>query len=193
MQFEFDKFLPKYGIDTPQRIAAFKAQCHHESQGFTRIEENLNYSADRLMAVWPHRFTPEMAADYAHQPIKIACYVYADRNGNGDKASGDGWRYRGRGLIQLTGKDNYSAFAAFKGMSLAEILAYMETADGCLESACWFWEVRHLNDFADLQDIKGMTMRINRAMEGYKERLALYHQYMEAGLHGAKNDRITIP
>jgi len=105
--------LPKYDIVTPKRLAAFLAQTAHESAGFTAVRENLNYSAQALMKTWPSRFNATTAAAYARQPEKIANKVYANRMGNGDEASGDGWRYRGRGLIQTTGKANYTKLAQY--------------------------------------------------------------------------------
>jgi len=180
MKFPFEKILPKYGITTPRRRAAFLAQCHHESAGFTRIEENLNYSTQGLIKTWPGDFDAKNAGVYAHQPQKIANRAYANRMGNGPEKSGDGWHFRGRGLIQITGRSNYSAFASFKGMSLDEVVSYLETADGALESACWFWKTHGLNIFADSGSFREITHRINGGYNGEAEREALYHQYLEA-------------
>lgn len=166
--------LPKYNVNSPQRIAAFIAQCSHESAYFTRLIENLNYSAKGLIATWPRRFTTtELANKYARQPEMIANFVYANRMGNGDEASGDGWKYRGRGLIQLTGKYNYDKFARQVGMNpenLDEVCYYLETKQGAAEAACLFWSNKNLNDYADVDDIKGMTKVINGGLLGLAER-----------------------
>ena len=140
--------LPEYEIDTPQRVAAFLAQCAHESGGFKFLRENLNYKAESLVRVWPRLF-PDMATakHYEKKPDMIANRAYANRMGNGDEASGDGWRYCGRGLIQLTGRNNYEAFADSIETDLSEITAYLETFEGAVQSACWFWETNKLNQY----------------------------------------------
>lgn len=171
---------PKYSIDTPQRLAAFIAQCSHESGEFNRISENLNYKWESLRRVFPKYFpTDELAKKYAHQKEAIANRVYANRMGNGPESSGDGWRYRGRGLIQITGKDNYSRFAEFMKISLEEITEYMETYDGALTSACWFWMVNNLNNLADTGNIKEMTRRINGGFNGLEDRINKYNSILE--------------
>jgi putative chitinase len=163
--------LPKYEINTPQRVAAFVAQCAHESGNFRTLRENLNYSAGSLMRVWPSRFpTLEIANQYAMQPEKIANRAYADRMGNGPESSGDGWKYSGKGLIQLTGKDNYSRFAQSINMSIDQLPEYLVTFEGAVQSACWFWNTNHLNQFADSNDILTMTQRINGGTNGLEER-----------------------
>jgi len=163
--------MPKYGIDSPQRIAAFIAQCSHESGHFEKLIENLNYSAKGLVMTWPKRFTtPELANKYARQPEMIANFVYANRLGNGDESSGDGWKYRGRGLIQLTGKYNYQAFANSIGMNLEDVVGHLETKQGAVEAACFFWTNNKLNSYADVGDIKGMTKVINGGYIGLPER-----------------------
>lgn len=179
MKFDFDKFLPLYEITTPRRRAAFLSQCHHESQGFTRIEENLNYGTQALIRCWPGDFDVKNAGCYAHQPAKIANRAYADRMGNGSEKSGDGWLFRGRGLIQITGRANYSAFSSFKEMGLGEAIAYLGTADGALESACWYWKTHGLNVYADQENIKGITRIINGGLNGLDDRMALYHRYLD--------------
>ena len=157
-----NKILPEYGIDTPQRVAAFIAQCAHESNGFRSLKENLNYRAESLMRVFKKYFpTPELAQQYAHKQEAIANRVYANRMGNGPEESGDGFRYCGRGLIQLTGHDNYQAFADSIESSIDSIPEYLGTFEGAVQSACWFWETNNLNAFADKNDILGMTKRIN--------------------------------
>ena len=163
--------MPKYDIDSPQRIAAFIAQCSHESGHFEKLIENLNYGAKGLVMTWPKRFTsPELANKYARQPEMIANYVYANRLGNGDELSGDGWKYRGRGLIQLTGKYNYQKFADTVGMDLEQVTRYLETKQGAAEAACLFWKNNKLNSYADVGDIRGMTKVINGGYIGLPER-----------------------
>lgn len=180
MKFDFDKFLPRYQITTPRRRAAFLAQCHHESQGFTRIAENLSYGTQALIRCWPNHFNTKNAGCYAHQPAKIANRAYANRMGNGPEKSGDGWLFRGRGLIQITGREMYEAFAKFKGMGLGDVIAYLGTADGALESACWYWDKFGLNTYADEGNIKGMTRIINGGLNGLDDRVVLYRRYLEA-------------
>lgn len=163
--------LPKYDIDSPQRIAAFLAQCSHESGHFEKLVENLNYGAKGLVMTWPKRFTTtDLANKYARQPEAIANFVYANRLGNGDESSGDGWKYRGRGLIQLTGKYNYQKFADTVGISLEQTINYLQTKQGAAEAACLFWKNNNLNRFADNGDIKGMTKVINGGFLGLPER-----------------------
>lgn len=172
------QLLPDYEINTPQRIAAFIAQCSHESAGFTALKENLNYRAVTLRKIFGKYFpTDEIANHYASLPNKqeaIANKVYANRMGNGDEASGDGFRYCGRGLIQLTGKDNYSWFAASIGISVEEASEYLQTFEGAAQSACWFWETNNLNKYADIGDIKTMTRVINGGYIGLDDRIAHY-------------------
>jgi putative chitinase len=172
------QLLPDYEINTPQRIAAFIAQCAHESGEFTALKENLNYRAVTLRKIFPKYFpTDEIANQYANLPNKqeaIANKVYANRMGNGDEASGDGFRYCGRGLIQLTGKDNYSWFAASIGIKPDEASEYLQTFEGAAQSACWFWESNNLNAFADAGDILTMTKRINGGTIGLDDRIKHY-------------------
>lgn len=163
--------LPRYDISSVERVAAFLAQCGHESLNFTVLRENLNYSVDGLQRVFKRFFpTPELAQQYAKQPEKIANRVYANRMGNGDEASGDGYKYRGRGAIQLTGHDNYQAFANSIDKTIDEAVTYCETYDGAIESACWYWTKNKLNALADAQDIVTMTKRINGGTLGLPER-----------------------
>ena len=174
------QLLPDYQIDTPQRMAAFLAQCAHESGGFSAIKENLNYRAVTLRKIFPKYFpTDEIAQQYAGKPQAIANKVYANRMGNGDEESGDGYRYCGRGLIQLTGKDNYFWFAESLGISTEEASEYMETFEGAAQSACWFWETNNLNQWADRGDILTLTKRINGGTIGLEDRK---HHY-ELALH----------
>ncbi|MCL2760773.1 MAG: peptidoglycan-binding protein [Desulfuromonadales bacterium] len=169
-----NSILPKYDINTTLRIAAFLAQCGHESIGFTAVKENSNYSAEALTKTWPQHFPASIASQYARQPEKIANRAYANRMGNGSEASGDGWKYRGRGVIQLTGKDNYKAFANATGKTLEAVISYLETKEGAVESACWYWSTRNLNKYADNKDITGMTKIINGGTNGLADRQALY-------------------
>jgi putative chitinase len=175
--------LPQYEIDTPNRVAAFIAQCGHESAGFTVLQENLNYSADGLKKIFGKYFpTAELAKQYARKPEMIANRVYGNRMGNGDEDSGDGYKYRGRGIVQITGKNNYSKCS----IALFEDEAHLlENPDLLLEphyaihSACWFWNASHLNALADSGDIKTMTKRINGGYIGLEDRLAHYNHALE--------------
>ena len=172
----FEQLLPDYDINTPLRVAHFIAQCAHESGNFVFIKENLNYKAASLRKVFPRYFlTDEMAAQYANKPERIANRVYANRMGNGDEASGDGYRYCGRGLIQLTGKDNYTFFAGSLGISVEEASEYLATFEGAAQSACWFWESNNLNQWADRGDILTLTKRINGGTIGLDDRIRHYN------------------
>lgn len=161
-------------VTTPQRAAMFLAQLAQESQELTRFEENLNYSAAALVATWPLHFTADLAAQLARQPARIANHVYADRLGNGDEDSGDGWKYRGRGAIQLTGFINYLACGMFLQLDLlghpelAALPAYV------FQVAAWFWRVNGLNAFADAGDVAGATKRINGGLTGLSARLSYF-------------------
>lgn len=169
------ELLPKYEINTVNRIAGFIAQCSHESAKFTVIKENLNYGAAGLRSTFRKYFpTDALAAQYQRQPEKIANLVYANRMGNGPESSGDGFRYCGRGLIQLTGHDNYAKFAESIDKTLEETSAYMSTFAGAAESACWFWHERKLNVDCDNDDIKTMTTKINGGTNGIEERTQNY-------------------
>lgn len=166
------EICPEYEIDTPVRLAAFVAQCAHESAQFKFLRENLNYRAASLMKTWPNRFpTMEIAQQYANRPEKIANKVYANRMGNRDEASGDGWRYLGRGLIQLTGKENYQWFAASLDMAVEDLPEYMMTFEGAVQSACFFWDTNKLNVEADARDIRTMTKKINGGYIGLEDRI----------------------
>lgn len=174
------KICPEYEINTPKRLAAFIAQCAHESGNFTILKENLNYRAVGLMKTWPKRFpTLEIAKQYEKNPEKIANKVYANRMGNGDEASGDGWKYIGRGLIQLTGKDNYQRFATDAKMKLEDIPKYLSTVEGAVHSACFFWKTNNLNKEADIGDIKAMTKKINGGYVGLEDRMKHYTQALQ--------------
>lgn len=176
-----NEVLPTFDINTPLRVAHFLAQVGHESGAFRFVSENLNYSAKALRAVFGKYFTSdEMAEEYARKPEQIANVVYADRMGNGDTDSGDGWRYRGRGLIQLTGKDNYQAMSDAVGKDL--VSDPDQVADDpalTIASACWYWQSRKLNEYADQDDIRAVTRRVNGGYHGLQDR--------EAYLERAKN------
>jgi putative chitinase len=174
------EILPVYEIHTPERVAAFVAQCAHESGYFKFLRENLNYRAASLRATFPRHFTDDAtAAKYERKPEMIANKVYANRMGNGDEASGDGWRYLGRGLIQLTGKNNYTLFAAAIDTPLEQIPEYLGTFEGAIQSACWFWEQNNLNKFADSRDITTMSKRINGGTIGMEDRIMKYNKFLK--------------
>jgi putative chitinase len=175
-----DQLLPDYDINTPLRVAHFIAQCAHESGNFVFIKENLNYRADSLMKTFKRYFpTLDLAQQYEKKPEKIANRVYANRMGNSDEASGDGWRYCGRGLIQLTGKDNYTFFAGSLGISVEDASEYLATFEGAAQSACWYWEQNNLNRFADANDVRGLTRAINGGYIGLEDR----QKHTEHALH----------
>lgn len=171
--------LPKYKITTPQRVAMFMAQCGHESANFTALKENLNYQAHALGSIWPKRFPPGVAEQYAHNQEAIANRAYCDRMGNGPEASGDGWKFHGRGLIQLTGRSLYEAFAREIGKDLDDVVAYCETFDGAIESACFFWEHHGLNAISDAGDIVHATKVINGGILGIDDRTARYRHALQ--------------
>ena len=170
--------LDRFEITTPPRLAAFFAQVAHESQGFARLQENLNYSAKGLMNTWPGRFrTMTMAKQFERQREKIANFVYATRLGNGDTASGDGWRYRGRGLIQLTGRGNYRDTGAAIGLPLEADPDLLLTKGPAALAAGQFWKSRGLNHLADDEsndtddeDFVAITVAINGGKNGLVDR-----------------------
>jgi putative chitinase len=179
------EILPEYGIDTPQRVAAFIAQCAHESGNFRLLKENLNYKAESLVRVFPKYFPNlDIAKQYAHNQEKIANRVYGNRMGNGPEESGDGFRYCGRGLIQLTGKNNYTFFAGSLEMPVEDVPEYLATFEGAVQSACWFWESNNLNREADAGDIKTMTKKINGGFIGLEDRIKHYEHALHVfGAH----------
>lgn len=173
--------FPNYEINTPKRIAAFLAQCGHESGGWTVFEENLNYSAKGLMTTFKKYFPTEQIANaYARQPEKIANRVYANRMGNGPEQSGDGWMYRGRGPIQLTGRNNYLVFAQDMFEDWENLYNNPDWVtsdrDFALMSAVWFWNKNNLNREADAGDIKTMTRKINGGYIGLEDRIKHYNE-----------------
>lgn len=162
----------KYDITTVSRLACFLAQVAHESGGFNAVKENLNYSAQGLVTTFKKYFpTLETAKSYERNPEAIANRVYASRMGNGNEASGDGFKYRGRGLIQLTGQQNYTLFATDMNMNIDEAIEYLETYDGAAMSAAWFWWKNNLNVLADQEDMKTLTKRINGGFNGLEDRI----------------------
>ena len=162
----FDRFE----INTPLRQACFIGQCSHESEHFRFLEENLNYKAESLMRVWPSHFNHAMAQECAHNPKKIADIAYAHRMGNGGPETGDGFAYRGRGLIQLTGKSNYHACGEELGIDLINNPDYLSTPEGACLSAGWFWHTHGLNQLADANEIEHMTKKINGGTIGLEDR-----------------------
>lgn len=165
------KVLEKYQINTKLRVCHFLAQVAHESGGFNTMVENLNYSADGLQKIFGKYFPDATsAAAYARNQEKIANKVYGGRMGNGPEASGDGWKYKGRGFIQLTGKDNYTKFSASIGKTLDETVKYLETVEGGLESAAWFWNSRNINAKADADDLTAVTKLVNGGTHGIDDR-----------------------
>jgi len=171
------EIMPKYEIDTPNRIAGFIAQCAHESNNFKSLEENLNYSEKALNSVFGRYFGKGKrdASEYARKPEKIANYVYQDefrtkRGAMGNTSDGDGWRFRGRGLKQLTGRNNYTAFGKTVDLTAEEAADYVATEKGAVESACWFWNNAKLNKIADAGDIVKMTKKINGGTIGLEDR-----------------------
>jgi putative chitinase len=162
--------------DNMHRAAGFLAQIAHESGGFNFVKENLNYSAKGLMGTFKKYFPTEaLAKEYERKPEKIANKVYANRMANGDEASGDGYRFCGRGLIQLTGRANYTKFAADLGISIEETVAYLETPAGAVSSAGWFWDNNNLNSLCDKDDFVALTKRINGGTIGLEDRKHHYH------------------
>jgi len=188
----------EFEINTPQRIAAFLAQTSHESAGYTMLEENLNYSDVTMAAVWPTRFAvqepdpnkpgktrakkdekgkniPNAFAKALHRkPQLIANSVYSNRMGNGTVESGEGWKHRGMGVKQLTGKDNHKRCGDYLGVDLVANPELLLTPEFAVRSAGWFWKTNNLSKYADSGDIKGMTKVINGGLIGYDQRQALY-------------------
>lgn len=171
--------MPEDMIENPNRIAGFLAQTSHESGKYKFLTENLNYSDKGLLKTFPKYFNESNVMDYARKPEAIANRVYANRMGNGDEASGDGWRYCGRGLIQLTGKNNYQAFADSENMNIEEVPEFLTSYIGAVRSALWFWNKNNLNITADAGDLLMMTKKINGGTHGLAERSAEYKRILE--------------
>lgn len=187
------EFFEKYEINTPNRIAGFFAQGGHESSDFKTLFENLNYSWERLRVVFPRYFkTDAIARQYHRKPKDIANRVYDDAlrtNKIGNTKAGDGWTFRGRGIFQLTGRWNYTAFAESVGMTPEEAAAYCGTKRGAFESACWYWKRNNLNRFADANDINGMSKAVNGGNIGLSDRVSRYNR----NLNGLKDSASPAP
>ena len=186
-----NEMLPKYGITTDKRIAAFVSQCAHESMDFRVLEEALSYKSETLLRVFPRYFGPgkENPDEYARNPQKLANYVYMDKNRSkggalGNVKENDGWAMRGKGLKQVTGRANHEAFGKTVGMTAEEAAEYLLTKKGALESALWFWGSRNLNEVADTGDQVRLTKIINGGDIGLADRQARYAKAM-AALGGA--------
>lgn len=173
--------MSEFGIDTARRQAMFLAQVGHESGGLARVVENLSYSAEGLMRTWPQRFpTLEAAEPFARAPDRLANYVYAGRMGNGEASSGDGWRFRGRGLIQVTGRANYLACGTALGLNLIASPDLLMMPGPAARSAGWYWRARDLNGPADAGDVAEATRRINGGLNGLDDRRARYVRACQA-------------
>lgn len=176
----------RFEIDDGLRLQHFLAQWAHETGGFKRLSENLNYSADGLQATFRKYFpTAELAAEYARQPEKIANRVYASRMGNGDEGSGDGWKFRGRGWPQLTGKDNYRRASIYLHNDAGVFLRepdLVAASPACVDVAGWFWQENNLNRWADMDDIEQVTRRVNGGLTGLEDRKRLLALAREIGL-----------
>ena len=174
------KYLPLYNINTTPQISAFISQCSYESVDFTRLEEHLNYSAEGLQKTFPSHFNTTEAADYERQPEKIANRIYANRMGNGDESSGDGWKYKGRGAIQLTGKSVYQLFSNAISKDISYLGEYLITLDGAVESAAWFFKSNNLNHYIETLDLIGLTKRINGGTIGLTDRICKFDNCIKA-------------
>lgn len=170
--------LPQANITTKNQVHCFLAQCGHESGEFNVLRENFNYSADGLVKIFPKYFTPTTAAQYARQPAKIANKVYANRMGNGPEESGDGFKYRGVGLIQVTGKDNITrcSKALYNDLRLVDSPEILLGKEEAVKSACWFWTANNLNTYADKLDIVTLTKKINGGQIGLEARKTLLNK-----------------
>jgi putative chitinase len=193
--------FPRYEINTVNRIAGFMAQTAHESGDFRILEENLNYSVDDLNRVFPRYFGPgkRNATEYARNPQKLANYVYMDQFRSrtaalGNTQPGDGWRFRGGGIKQLTGRNNFTRFGASVGMAAEAAADYVRTRRGAFESACWFWKTSNLARFADRDDIEGMSRAVNGGTIGLADRVQRYAR-AKATLQAPSqtNDQVRVP
>jgi putative chitinase len=173
---ELKTLLPQFEINTTKRLAAFISQTSYESIGYTVFKENLNYNANTLLTIWNNKFTPESAQAYSRKQEAIANRVYANRMGNGNEESGDGWKYRGRGLIQITGKDAYNKFASYIGMDLDDTIDYLETTHGVIHVSCWLWKNMNLNDFVDANDMVSLIQRLTHGLIDVDKRIEEYNK-----------------
>ena len=183
----FNMWAIHFGIDTSKRVAMYLAEVFHESGNLRYTEENMNYSADGLLKTWPSRFTKEKAQVYARNPEKIANYVYANRMGNGNEASGDGWRFRGRAFIGITGRDNYQKYADSEWcvgdlMKNPDMLSQFPENQ---KASMWFWDTQNLNKYADMCDIDKCSRIINGGTLGLANRKFLYRRFCRE--FGVKN------
>lgn len=169
---DLNNTLPEHQIDTPLRVAHFLSQVVHESGRFKHVEENMNYSKERLLAVFSKYFTPEEAYAYGGHPEKIGSRVYGSRMGNGNEATGDGYHYRGRGLIQLTGKNNYRNFSRWVGEDVVA-QPHLVAERYAVHSAVFYWDSRRINSIADADDIRAVTKTVNGGLNGLQDRLEL--------------------
>ena len=174
-----DDACPQWGIDEPDEVAAFLANCAHESGGFAVLEENLNYSAEALRRLWPNRVSVDVAKRIARKPELIANVVYANRMGNGDYDSGDGWAYRGHGLLGVTGKDNHRAFSYAWGVDCVAEPERLAEPTGAVVSACWFWAAHGCNELAQAKRWEDLCRRINGGLNGFDERMALINTALQ--------------
>ena len=177
LQEKYKSLFDKYGLTTKLRIAHFMAQIEHES-GLRPISENLNYSAKRLLQIFPKYFNTEKALIYANKTQLIANKVYANRMGNGSEDSGEGWKYRGRGFIQITGKENYFRLANDTDLDCLKNPDLLLDEANAMVSAVWFWNLKGLNKLADKDDIVGITKKINGALNGIEHRKELLKIYI---------------
>jgi len=177
LQIKYKSLFEKYGLTTKLRIAHFMAQIEHES-GLKPIAENLNYSAQGLMQTFSKYFTTNESLLFARKPEKIANRVYANRMGNGNEASGEGWKYRGRGFIQITGKINYFQLANDTDLDCLKNPDLLLQEANAMISALWFWDKAGLNKLADKNDLKGITRKINGGYNGLEHRTELLKKYM---------------
>ena len=190
------EILPLWNINTIERVAGFIAQCGHESGGFRILSENLNYSATALNKIFPKYFKRRGVdpTPYHRKPEMIANVIYANRMDNGPTSSGDGWRFRGGGILQLTGRYNYTQFGKAVNMTAAEATDYVRTKKGAIDSACWFWDTNKINRYCDRQDIVGMSKRINGGTIGLADRKKHFAHAIEVlgGHHGIKVETSNV-
>jgi putative chitinase len=178
------KILPDYDITTVPRVASFLGETYVESAAYTAIQENLNYRPETLMKIFGNHFPGGLseATQYCNQPNKqeaIANRIYANRMGNGPEESGDGWKFCGRGLIQLTGRSNYTKFAESLSMNVDDVPEFLQTFEGCVQSACWFWEANNLNQYADQNAIDHESRIVNGGTLGLQERRAAFERAVQ--------------
>jgi len=176
LQEKYKSLFEKYGLTTKLRVSHFMAQIEHES-GLKPISENFNYSADRLIKIFPKYFNKEQSLAYARQQSRIANRVYANRMGNGNSKSGEGWKYRGRGFIQITGKENYFRLANDTDLDCLQNPDLLLEEANAMISALWFWNLKGLNSLADKDDIVGITKKINGGLNGLEHRKELLIKY----------------